>query len=106
MASFHPSTTSTPYIHSGICATLDTMLRLASTQYASASRRNRVVTSTTFVGARIWSVDSKSNSPSSAAASDGRVKARVGSVGAIAEYRGSSSSVCKTNVNDGSIVEP
>lgn len=31
IASFHPSTTSTPYIQYGIWATLDTVLRLAST---------------------------------------------------------------------------
>ena len=31
MASFHPSTTSRPYIQYGICATLETMLRFAST---------------------------------------------------------------------------
>lgn len=30
IASFHPRTTRTPYIHIGICATLDTTLRLAS----------------------------------------------------------------------------
>jgi len=31
IASFHPSATNTPYIQSGICATLLTVLRFAST---------------------------------------------------------------------------
>lgn len=96
IASFHPNTTNTAYIHTGICATLDTVLRFASTKKASASRRNLVVMSAALVGERTCNVEGKSNSSSpdnEDAGSDGKVKLISESLGVIKAYRGISSRV-------------
>ena len=94
MASFHPSTTISPYIQYGTWAIDDTVLRFASTKYASASRLNRVAISRCFDSENTTKDAAKSNSSSaSGEASGGKLYSREGSIGEILENRGMSNSV-------------
>ena len=72
IASFHPRATKTPYIHIGICATDETMLRLASTYAASASRLKRVSRETSLVGdKRLKAVETSKEMGSASASNEG-----------------------------------
>ena len=95
IASFQPNTASAPYIQTGTWETDDTILLLASTKAASASRLNRDSSDMSFVGVRSWNaVDgSKGNASAegsgSAASTGGRVGRRAGSEGSTLANRGS-----------------
>lgn len=95
----NPRRTSAPHTQTGIMARLTTMLRLASTYSASASRRKRPSRSATFIGVRTASDASKSNSASrsvsESAVSDGMlVGTRSSLKGLMAAYSGRRTSVC------------
>ena len=101
IASFHPKTASAPYIQSGTDATLDTMLRFASTKAASASRLKRCSSERSLVGVR--SVNAVMASKATRSYSDrwswssvdaeGSVGRREGVEGAMVAKRGSSARV-------------
>jgi hypothetical protein len=100
IASFQPKTTNTPYIHTGICATLDTILLFASTYAASASLLKRFSSETSLVGERrvkavleSYSVRSGSVSGSELISGLGRVGRSEDSEGAMVAKRGSNESV-------------
>lgn len=98
IASFHPSATNTPYIQRGICATDDTMLRLASTYAASASRLNRDSRLTIFVGeSNVNAVEGSKGIGSDSASNEGSGLGKVGkrssSVGEMVAKRGKSARV-------------
>jgi hypothetical protein len=98
IASFHPSATRTPYIHSGICATDDTILRFASTYAASASLLNRDSRETIFVGdTRVYAVDGSNGIGSDSTSKVGSGFGRFGRVrfsdGEIVAKRGRRSRV-------------
>lgn len=86
IASFQPKTARAPYIHNGTWATDETILRLASTYAASASRLKRVSSDSSLVGeSRVNAVEgskglaSASGSVASGAGKSGKSEASVGS---------------------------
>jgi hypothetical protein len=98
IASFQPNTAKAPYIHSGTCATDDTMLRLASTYAASASRLNRVSSCRSLVAGNKVNAVEGSNDVGSASVSkdgsgDGRSGRRESSEGEMVAKRGSKARV-------------
>lgn len=79
IASFQPNTANAPYIHSGTCATDETMLRLASTYAASASRLNRVSSCRSLVaGKRVNAVEGSNDVGSASVSKDGSGDGRSG----------------------------
>lgn len=104
MASFQPRTTKTPYIQSGTCATLDTMLRFASTYAASASRLKRESRESSFVGERSTNAVEGSNGVGSESTSKddsgvGSVGRREEVVGETVANRGRRARVCITRLS-------